>query len=162
HEYRDIARVCDNPLQRISAPRRAGVACNSRALGTVIESSGSSMQTISEQLVLDLDDASVEAWALLAEQELADIATAESAEVIIVESRDPEARASYVREVEERAAERGWVTARLSLRDQSLTELDVLVREIAERMSPRLDTKHRGLPWLLESFAEEHRSAAQK
>jgi hypothetical protein len=120
------------------------------------------MQTISEQLVLDLDDASVESWALLAEQELADIATAESAEVIIVESRDPEARASYVQEVEERAAERGWVTARLSLRDQSLTELDVLVREIAERVSPRLDTKHRGLPWLLESFAEEHRSAAQK
>jgi hypothetical protein len=120
------------------------------------------MQAGQEQLVLDLDDASVEAWALLAEQELADVATAESAEVFIVESPDAGARTDYVRAVEERASERGWVTARLSLRDQSLTELDALVREVAERMSPRGDSKHKGLPALLEAFAKKHGSAAQK
>jgi hypothetical protein len=120
------------------------------------------MQTGREQLDLDLDDASVEAWALLAEQELADVATAESAEVFIVESPDPEARKEYVREVEERAVARGWVTARISLRDQSLTELDALVREIAERISPRIDAKEKGLPVLLEAFAKKHGDDAQK
>src|SRR5260370_42249048 len=96
-----------------------------------------------EQMALDLDDASIEAWALLAEQEMADLATAESAEGVIVESHDPEARKTYVRAVEERAAARGWVTARLSLRDQRLTELDTFVRGIAARISPRLDAKDR-------------------
>src|SRR5258706_7311124 len=120
------------------------------------------MRPGTEQMVLDLDDASIEAWALLAEQEMADVATAESAEVVIVESHDPEARKAYVRAVEERAVGRGWVTARLSLRDQSLTELDTFVRGIAERISPRLDAKDRGLTVLLEAFAKTHGSSARK
>jgi BREX system ATP-binding protein BrxC/D len=120
------------------------------------------MRPDSEQLVLDLDEISVEAWALLAEQELADLVTAQSAEVVIVESSDAAARAAYVRAVEERACARGWLTARLSLRDQSLTELDALVREIAGRISPTIDAKERGLPALLEAFAKEHGEAALK
>ena len=120
------------------------------------------MKDDSEQLVLDLDDASFEAWALLAEQELADLATAQSAEVVIVESRDPEARANYVSAVEERAFARGWVAARLSLRDQSLTELDTLVRGIAERLRPRPDAKEKGLPSLLEAYTDKHGNKSLK
>jgi hypothetical protein len=120
------------------------------------------MRNAPAQLALELDDASIEAWALLAEQELADLVTAESAEVMIVESHDEHARAAYVRAVEERASARGWLVARISLRDQSLTELDVLVREIAERLSPRPDGKEKGLTSLLETFAKKHGASAQK
>lgn len=119
------------------------------------------MRSRSDPLTLELDDdAGVPAWALLAEQELADVAAAETSEVLIVESTNPDAITAYVREVEQRAYGRGWVMAQLSLREQGLTELDVLVRVIAERLSPRSDAKQRGLPALLEEFAKENGTRA--
>ena len=119
------------------------------------------MRLRSDQLNLELDDdAGVPAWALLAEQELADVAAAETSEVVIIESENSDALTAYIREVEQRAYGRGWVMAQVSLRQQSLTDLDVLVREIAERLSPRSDAKQHGLPALLEEFAKENSRGA--
>lgn len=86
---------------------------------------------------------------------------ASSVSLVHVPSRSQER--GLVRELAQRARDRRFVTAEVSLLEHSPDTPDGLVREILERLVPPGDQRPRGLLWLLDLFWERHgRSSADR